>query len=442
MAATLHPPWRVRLASHLGQQQHRNAYYLMLNGITGAAAGLLFWLLLARVLAVPPHAIGVGAAVVSLGTILGVIAKGGLDTALIRHVPSTSKTGSRRLLRIAVAVSVLVAVTLAAVTASFAYAAQGLTALSILDWILVAAIAATLAIAWLQDAHFLAEGDAKRSFQRNLVLCGARLLLPVPIVLLAWPQPVALSWAIAIAASALAAIGFSRTIKPRAGPDPDRRAFLATAGRNVTGSAAEFIPGLLLAPLVLAASGAEAAAAFSIAWTAASLLFLASAAVCRSALAELVRAGPSGQAAVLRRAVLLQVAVIGPGAVLGMALAPYVMAIFGPHYALHASAAFAVLCASAIAVAPTYLYLSLLRARDRTAALVVFPIAMTIALLLLAPIMSGTLGVVGVALAWLLANIPFGLFAAWRLRVALDQGAIPGFGALVAEHETEVSSLA
>ena len=284
-----------------------------------------------------------------------------------------------------------------------------------LGWLLVAGIAALLVVAWLQDAYFLAEGDARFSFLRNLVLSAGRLLLPVPLVLLAVPHPVAVAWGLAVLASVLAALGFGRRLPERAGRMVPRREFLASAMRNVTGSAAEFLPGLLLAPIVLATQGPAAAAWFGMAWTAASLLFVGCAALSRSALAEMVRTGRAGPA--IRRAALQHVLLIAPAAAGLALLAPWVLGLFGPAYASEGGATLRILAASAVFVAPATLYLCVLRARERPVGLVAFPAAMVAALGLAIPWLAGQAGIAGVAWAWLLANAPFGLYALHRLRL-------------------------
>lgn len=411
---------RARLASHLGHAQHRNAYYLMLNTLTGAAAGLLFWFLLTGLGGLPPAEIGVGYVIVALGTIVAVVARGGLDTALVRTVPGASRDEGVRLLRfgawVAVAAALLVALGLALALAP----TRALPDVTPLGWGLVALIGTLLVVTWLQDAHFLAEGEARFSFHRNLVLSGARLLLPLPVLALALPQPVALTWALALAASALAAIALVRRLASRDGRRVPRREFLTSALRNVSGGAAEFLPGLVLAPVVLALEGPTAAGYFGIAWAAASLLFLASAAISRSALAEMVRRGPAGRVAAIERGVLQHAYLVLPAALVGAVLAPQLLSVFGPAYAREAGVAFALLCASALAVAPGYLYLALLRARDRPRALVVYPAALVATLAVLVPLLESRLGLDGVALAWLLANVPFGAYGAWKLRRAVQ----------------------
>jgi O-antigen/teichoic acid export membrane protein len=401
----------------LAQSQHRTAYYLTLNNLMGAAAGILFWLLLARVARLDAALVGVGYTVVALGTVVAVVAKGGLDTALLLKVPGTGRAEGRRLLAFAVAFAAGVAVLLTGALASAAFALGLLQDLDGPGWVFVGAIAALLAATWLQDAYFVALGQAKRAFQRNAVLAMARLLLPLPILLLAFAHPVPLTWGLALAAAALVGVAHSRTVPDRAGRRVPRTEFLRSAARNASGGAAEFLPGLLLAPLVLALEGPESAAYFGIAWTAASLVFQTSGVIGRSALAQMVQAGPQGTASAIRKGAAQNAWVAAPLALAVGLLAPLLLGVFGPAYAREGAVALAILCASTLAVAPVALYLALLRSRDRGSwLLVAFPLALVGLLFWVAPALGARYGLVGIAMAWALANAPFGLFAAWRLR--------------------------
>ncbi|HEX2066888.1 MAG TPA: hypothetical protein VHI93_08765 [Candidatus Thermoplasmatota archaeon] len=402
-----------RLRERAREPQHRDALFLALNNVTAAATGLLFWLLLARVARLPPGEVGLGYAVVALGTTIGVVAKGGLDTALLRTVPGAHREEAVRLLRFGALVGSAVALALSLGLALLAGGNLGVPPLGAAGWLMVAAIAVLLLVTWLQDAYFLAQGHVAFSLRRNLVLSGARLALPLPILALAMPLPIPTTWALALAASALAAAGFGRRIPHREGRRVPRREFLASAARNLTGGAAEFLPGLLLAPIVLALDGPAAAAYFGIAWTCASVLFLLSAAISRSALADMVRSGHLAGA--VRRGALQNLCTVVPAALAGALLAPMVLSVFGQAYGENGAGVFALLCLSALLVAPVYLYLAVLRARERPAALVAFPLAMVLALLVLAPLLGARHGLPGVGLAWVAANAPFALYALWKL---------------------------
>jgi O-antigen/teichoic acid export membrane protein len=415
-------PAQGRIARHLGEPQHRTAYLLMANTLLAAAAGLVFWLVLTRWLQLPSQTIGVGYTTVAVGTTIGVLAKGGLDTALVRTVPAASAPSAARLLALAAgigcATALLVALALLGVGAlaggAGSASASGLAPLTGWAWAAAATIGVLLVVTWLQDAWFLAEGNVQTNLKRTLAASAVRIVLPFLLVAWAAPSPVAAAWAAALAASAVVGVLLVRRRPARDGRSVRTDEFLGSAARNMAGSAAEFLPGLLLAPIVLATDGPAAAAYFGMAWTVASMLFLAAGAVGRSALAAMAKPG-AATALALRRGLVQTFAVVGPGAVLGIVLAPWILGVFGPDYAREGALAFAILCASVVVVAPASLYLSVLRIRERTLPLVALPLLTIALLLVLTPPMEARLGLPGVALAWAAANAPFGLYAIARL---------------------------
>lgn len=419
--------WRLpqRVKQQLALPQHRTAFYLTLNNVMGAATGFLFWLLLARLSGLSAGALGVGFTAVALGTVIGVVAKGGLDTAILQKVPGATRRHGGGLLALAFLVGATIAIALTTLAALASTLGGILPDLTLAGWAFVAATACLLIVTWLQDAYFVALGHARFSFERNLVLSVGRLLLPIPVIALALAHPIPLTWALALGASALAGAARGRRLPERAGRHVPRREFLGSAARNVSGGAAEFLPGLLLTPLVLAIDGPEAAAYFGIAWTAAQLLFQISAAIGRSALAEMVRSGPSGRPSAIRQGMVQHVWIVAPMAVVGALFAPQFLAIFGRAFAQQGSAALAILCASIMFVAPASLYLAVLRSRPKSLALILFPVAMIVSLLAWASVLGALYGLTGVALAWLLSNAPFGAYAAWGLRRETRLGVMP-----------------
>jgi O-antigen/teichoic acid export membrane protein len=409
--------WSPRLADILEKAQHRNAYYLMASQAAAAAAGLLFWWLLTAVGQVPADQVGVGYAIVSMGATVGVIAKGGFDAALVRTVPEASADHGRRLLWLAVGLASAIAIGLALALGLAATVTSALPGFTALGWTLVAAIGALMVTTWLQDAYFMGEGDAKHTFHRNAVLSGARMLLPLPVVALALPQPVATSWGLALGVSAVTAAIATYRLPSRQGEIVPEGTFLRRAVRNITGGAAQFLPGLLLVPMILVINGPDAAGYFGIAWTAANLLFLVSSAIARSALAEMAGDRPEREEAeAIRKGTLQHLWIVAPAAIVGILSAPYLLAIFGPAYADRAATTFRILCASSAFVSPFYLYLAVLRARDDPGPLIVFPAAMIAVLFVIAPPFNARFGFSGVAVAWFLANVPFGLYAALKLK--------------------------
>lgn len=415
------PPERVlaELVSNpgkvLSEPQHREALHLMVNTLALAAGGLLFWLVLTRGLDVPSRVIGPGYAVVSLGTAIGVLAKSGFDTAILRHAPRASRSSANTLLRLSIGLGVALALVLTLALAGLAQLGLPLPELSLAGWGLVLAIASLLLVTWMQDAYFVSDREARLALTRNLTFSGARLIVPLLLIAIATPYLVASAWALALGLSALLGILLAIRLPDREGEEIDPKPFLLTTVRNVTSSAAEFLPGLLLVPIVLAIDGPEAAAYFGIAWTVAHLLFQLSSAISRSALVAFVEEPQARHPQAVRRGILQHLLVLAPAALGAALLAPHVLGIFGAEYARLGGPAFVILCASILVVAPWYLYLAVLRARERVIPLVLFPAITVVALFVLVPLLEVRYGLPGVSVAWCLANAPFGLWASWRL---------------------------
>ncbi|MCA1813260.1 MAG: hypothetical protein LC624_04830, partial [Halobacteriales archaeon] len=309
---------------------------------------------------------------------------------------------------------------------------------------LVGGLAALLVVTWLQDAHFLAEGEARFSFYRNLVLHIGRLVCPAIVIALVLPFPIPVAWGLAMVGSIVMAAWMLRAMPdhrasspladapPTGEPEgqahaPQHRehvpvsSFLGTAARNITGSAAEFLPGLLLPPLVLRLQGAEPSAWFYIAWTGASMLFLLSASIARSTFAEMSRHGERAHARYLRQALRHHKLIVLPAAVLALLTAPLVLRLFGASYLQHGLTVFVLLASSIVLIVPVYLYLALLRSRDEHVALVLYPAINITLLFALAYVLEPRFGLEGIGLAWILAHAPLALFAAARLRKAVRE---------------------
>lgn len=392
-----------------GAFQHRTTFLLLLNHGLNAATGIVFWLLFIHFVGLSPGGIGLGYSVVAVGTTIGLVATGGFGTALMRHVPLVGQEAGQRLLYLGIAAAAGLAVAGTAIIGQVAMATPWLDEISGLDWLLAGTIAALLVTVWLQDAFFLARGRPGATVWRNVAFSSAKLIMPLPLILLAAPSPVAGAWAASLVVATT--VGFWMARGPSR-PTPGAR-FFGSAWRNVLGNAAEFLPGLLLVPLVLMSAGAAAAGYFGMAWTTASLLFLAITAIGRSALTQMVRG--AAVPGVVQRALLQASLVLVPGILLGITMAPTVLRIFGADYAASATTALIILCASAVLVLPTYLYLDVLRARELTLPLNAFPLTMMAMLFALAPWLTGKFGITGTAIAWFAANLPFSIWAAIRL---------------------------
>src|SRR5690349_9623657 len=193
------------------RRQRTNSLFLALNTGTNAAAGLAFWFLLARIAHLDPALLGVGYATVALATTVAILAKGGIDTALLRTVPLAGRREGRLLLALAAAMGGAIALLVSAVLGFGVAQAPGMASV---EWTAVAGLALLLACTWFQDAYFLALGDARLTFARNLVMAVVRLGVALPLVWITATHSVPAAWLIGLTASALAGVALDRWARP------------------------------------------------------------------------------------------------------------------------------------------------------------------------------------------------------------------------------------
>ncbi len=397
---------------HLSDPLYRNGTYLMLNGATGALLGFGFWWLAARLF--QPASVGFGAGVISAMTLVALISKFGFDAALIRFVPLLGAAGRRRLLLRALTVSGGGAFLLALGVSAVASRAFGsLAPLSTLNGTLTFAFGATtLSLAWVLDAFFVAEREARLTFFRNSVFNGTRIVAPLLIAPFAPLFGIPLAWAVAVGASLVIGAWTPRLMARHreraevADPEP----FARFAAVNAVVAIGEFLAILLLPVLVLEFAGAEANARFYVAWTLASLAFLFSKAIAQSAFAEL--SSGRGVRDVLEKAARQHALVLFPLVAGMLIMGRFALGLFGPGYEA-AYPVLVILAPSAFAVAITNVYVTLLRVEDRLVELAILPAGLAILAIAIAPYLITHTGLEGLALGWLGVAC---LGGAWSLR--------------------------
>jgi O-antigen/teichoic acid export membrane protein len=392
--------------------QHKTTLLLLTNHAVNAVAGFGFWLVFIRVTQLDATAIGIGFTVVAVGTAIGLVARGGLATALMRHVPKTHGAAGNQLYALATIVGCILAL-VATPLAWLALGARMAHSMLPADWMMAGGLAVLLIVAWMQDAYLLARGRVGSTVVRNAAFSAMKLALPLAFVL--WPLrgAVAYSWLGSLLVAAVCGQWLIRRIRIERGSPSDVGGFRRSAWRNTLSNASEFLPGLVLTPIVLAREGAAAAAYFGMAWTVASLLFLAITAIGRSSLTQMVRG--DHPAVATRKAVVQAVILILPAAALGTVMARIALLVFGADYAAAATNTLQILLASVVFVIPSALYLDVLRARELTRPLNLLPVGLLLGLFVLAPLLVARMGIEGVAWAWLIVNAPFGLWSMGRI---------------------------
>lgn len=405
------PSW---VAKRARDPLYANGIALVMNAGLSAGLGFLFWVIAAR--RFNADALGVGAAIVSAATLAALLGKAGFDAAVIRYAPANDRRGAARLL--AHALLAACALTAFVALALLALAKLGLPALGPLLRPAYALGFVVLAIAtafgWILDAYFVSEQRASAVLLRNVAFNGVKLGVPI-FVANEWAgRAVPLAWSIGLAASIAVTLALlpSVLMRHRVTAEVPERGALGYSMRNYALNLSEFVPGLVLPVLVLHALGAEENARFYLAWTVATVAFLASKAVAQSAFAAMVRQGDE-RGSVLK-AIGLSAVLLGPAAFILYFGADLVLGLFGTHYVV-AAPLLRILALSIPAVALANVYLSYLKARDDGWELTLLPLASLGLLGVLLPLALAWGGIEGVGLAWLTVQLAIGLYAGARL---------------------------
>lgn len=402
------------LMRHARDPLYANGLALVANAGLSAALGFLFWMVAAR--RFHADALGIGAAVVSAATLAALIGKAGFDAAVIRYAPAAQPAELRRTLRRTLLATA--SLTLAVAGAVLLLATIGVPALAPLRTPAFAAgflfLAVGTSFAWILDAFFIAEQRADGVLLRNLAFNGAKLLVPLFIAFELGGRAVPLAWGLGLVASLVVALALlpRRLAAHRPMGSPPARGALGYSMRNYALNLSEFLPGLLLPLLVLQAQGPAENARFFLAWTIATVAFLASKAIAQSAFAALVRDGEPRQS--LAKGLTLSVLLLGPLALALYIGAPQILALFGAHY-VSAAPLLRVLALSIPFVIVFNLHLAYLKARDTGWELTTLPLASLAALLVAMPLALAWGGALGVGIAWLVVQAVIGLYAAARL---------------------------
>jgi O-antigen/teichoic acid export membrane protein len=411
--------------AHVRDPLYANGYVLVANAGASALLGFLFWIVAARRFA--PESLGVGAAIVSAATLAALVGKAGFDAAIIRFGPGLGRRDLERVLRRASAATLVLTSVVALVVLLLAI--EGVASLGALRAPVAALGFVLLAVgtgaAWVFDAYFVSEQAGILVFVRNLAFNGVKLVAPLVMLASLGEEAVPLAWGLGLLASL--AFAFAATLPrlrrhPETGePAAPAREMLGYAARNYALNLSEFLPGLVFPILVLQSLGPAENARFYLAWTVATVAFLASKAITQSSFAALVRPGPAAPA--LRKAFLLSGVVLGPMAVGLFALGGVVLGVFGDHYSQGAEL-LRMLALSIVPVAVANVYLSYLKARRPALELTLLPALTMVALLALTPFALARFGVLGVGAVWLGVQALAGLYAAIRLTVLLRRSSV------------------
>ncbi|MGH3319528.1 MAG: phosphotransferase [Streptosporangiaceae bacterium] len=392
---------------------YRSGHALVVNSGLTALLGVLYWVIAARTY--PVKVVGENTAAVSAMMFLAGIAQLNLTDALLRFVPSAGARALRVIRAAYLAGAGLAALAALVFLAGLDVWAPDLSFLTltplVAGWFVVSA--AGWAIFTMQDGVLTAVGKAAGVPIENLVFSLVKVGLVVVFVALLPREGIFVSWTVAMAVAMLGtnAYLFGRAIPAHMRTAQTRRAENVTL-RGVSrfvlwdyvGSLFWLAAIWALPIVILDLVGAAQTAVFTMAWNIAYTFYLVPMAMGQS----LVAHATSGQAEVERdgRAVLAHtLRLLLPVVAVLVIVAPFALEVFGARYSEHGTMVLRLLLLSAIPNAVTALAVSEARVRRRMRVVVSVLGSLCALVYALSLFLMPMLGITGVGVAWLCAEI-------------------------------------
>lgn len=429
-----------RLTAHSRQPLYRNAYALIASSGVTSVLGLGYWVLAARIF--PAEAVGFNAAAISAMMFLAGLAQLNLISVLVRFVPETGRLASRLILG-AYGISIVVALAASLIfLAGLRLWTPALGGMSSSAWLVVWFVASTMA--W---CVFVLEDSAMTGLRRatwvpvsNGIFAVSKIALVVVLAGFAPTYGIFGSWTLALAVSLIFTnvLIFSRLIPRHA----------ATAAASSIGLplrsiarylSADYVASLfwltcttLLPVIVTSVAGVRVNAYFYLAWQIGYSLHILSISTGSSFIVEAVISRDE-LAEYSRRVFRHNLRIVVPAATAVALFAPYLMQVFGSAYAAEGTTLLRLLAVAAVPFSIVSLAISVARVQRRMRRVVAVLAAMCAMVLFLTEILLRNLGLTGVGIAWLTAQILLGaivlltqLLPLWAAGVERKERQIPG----------------
>lgn len=398
---------------HVRTPIYLNAYALVLSNLLTSSLGLVYWGLAARLYDV--RIVGLSAALTSLLLFVSGVTQLNLRVVLLRLVPEAGQ-GTRRLVARAYGIALATAGlgSLAVYGAAIALGSPwtslaGLATAAGLVFLVLSTMSLSVfnlqdgVIAGLRRTIWVPVENGIHAVSRIVVLVALAGSMPALGIVVSTTVPVMLAVAVVtiilfrrwIPSHASAALG--RTI------EMDRRTIAGFIAADSVGALFALASTTLLPVLVVAVAGAEQGAYFAMAWSIVIALNLFPLNMAASMTVETVHAGtrPADQ---LRRVGVHMARVLAPILLVVLVLAPVILRVFGEAYAANATDLLRIASLALIPFAVNAMALALARVAGHGRAILAIQASIALLTLGLTAVLLPSLGLVGVAVAWLTAQ--------------------------------------
>lgn len=349
----------------------RNAAFLIASTAVMSVLGFGFWLFIAHLY--PPSQIGEASTLISITTLISNVSLLGLNAGLVRFLPG-SKNQSRDINAAIVTVGI---VTMLATVGYLVISGLFGVHVSLLatPWHKFAFVAlmAAVSLNTLTDAVFVANRRAEYHTAVYAVFGLVKLILPIFLIPFG-SLGVFMAYMLAVIVSLVASLlfmkrisGYKLTARPNWSVLKRTRKF---ATNNYVGVILAGLPAQLMPLFIIKHLGSADVAFFSMAWTMANLLYVVPSAAAQSLLAESSH-DPLQKSQNVKRTVKLLTAILIPVIVLSVAVAPYLLQIFGAQYAKGSTLIFQIFAVSTIFITISTIRNTVLNIEHRSGGIVV-----------------------------------------------------------------------
>lgn len=428
------PSRRHLVRDHLGSPQTRAGYALLASSAITSVLGLLYWVVAARHLS--EEMLGRGAAMLSAMLLVATLATAGLKRGLIRFLPTAGASRRRIVAQVyatGVGLGVLIGAALLLLGARLGERPEALESTRAVPVFLASVAIWCLFV--LQDAVLVGVGRATvvpvangafSVLKIGVVLGGGWLLAEDWVLLASWVAPALV--AVAVVNAWLRRRGLLTASAHPDEPPVSVRQLVRFTGADYVATLAWQTANHLTPLLVVAHLGAAANARYYVASQIAYALFLVSSNLTDALVAHGAAVGPGQSLAPLLRRSAVQLSVLlVPAIGFTVLAAPLIMGIFGAGYEGDSVVVLRVLAVAAAPNAVSTLMVAVNHVRRRLALVVTIQATMAALTLLLVVGAIETMGIEGVALAWLVAQSVTAVVAvALTARAERASGRSPG----------------
>jgi O-antigen/teichoic acid export membrane protein len=351
----------------------RNSLYLMASNGIQAAIGFAFWLVMARLFSA--QNVGIASSLISVTSLLAFFAMVGLNTTVMRFLPTARNKGSLLTAAFVVVSGVAAVIAIGYVMLTPVIAPRlDFVAHSVVMTAGFALLVAATAVNVLTDSVFIASrraefcavtdgivgGVSKFAFGLFLVGTGAYGLYLAAVGGPATAALVSIVLIITVLRWRPSLTHSLRTIKP----------LLKFSTANYVANSMNLLPNVVVPLIVLDRLGAKAAGYYFVAFQIAGLLMTAAAVVEASFMAEGSQAGANWRV-IRRRSRRLAIMIFVPGGVVAVLAAHWILLAFGSAYSMNGTGSLEMIAAAVLPVAACSWGWTVLRLTGRLRALIV-----------------------------------------------------------------------